>query len=293
MAKRVVTGKEAAKAEIIDEEHHEETLWPPLLSLGLFVLGLGLALLATSWWFIGVLMIVVYCESMLAFMIVETFNPSRPTPEEYAKIQEEENNIDPDTRFGPNGALWIFISSEGLFFAALIAVSVLIRYASGLEWHPAEELNIPLTALNTFVLLISSYTMAQAVYAAKEKKRSVRLWLTATILLGSTFLGIQVFEYIQLVVVEDFTLSKNVNTSTFFLQTGFHGAHVFAGLVVLIFVTIRSYMGDYDEGYYSPIERAGLYWHFVDVVWIFLFTILYLIDGKQTRDFIALCLPGI
>jgi cytochrome c oxidase subunit III len=161
------------------------------------------------------------------------------------------------------------------------------------QWPlPYDELTNPLainlTALNTFILICSSLTMVLSLSAFQDnKKKKGSAWLLATVLIGSTFLGIQVYEYCQLMLFHHyppgisatthFRPSVSLFASCFFTMTGFHGAHVTGGVILLSVIWIRSLFGAYSKTHYAPVELAGLYWHFVDLVWIILFTIVYLL----------------
>ncbi len=173
--------------------------------------------------------------------------------------------------------VWLFLVSEVMFFTALIGAYIVLRLANP-DWPvPSTVLNIPLTGLNTFLLICSSVTLVLGFAAAQDGRKAVMCrWLVATVLLGSTFLGIQAFEYHKL-VHEGLTPSSSIFGSCFFTLTGFHGLHVLGGVLWLITVTIKAFAGVYDDGRHLGIELAGLYWHFVDLVWIILFTIVYLI----------------
>ncbi|MGP0066195.1 MAG: cytochrome c oxidase subunit 3 [Isosphaeraceae bacterium] len=151
-----------------------------------------------------------------------------------------------------------------------------------------NPLAINLTAGNTFVLICSSVTMVLALSAIQRGKRAKFLFfLGATVLIGSTFLSVQVYEYYQLMfghhyppgisATTHFRPSVSLFASCFFTMTGFHGAHVTGGVILLACIFIRAVMGGYSPTHYAPVEMAGLYWHFVDLVWIILFTIVYLI----------------
>lgn len=158
---------------------------------------------------------------------------------------------------------------------------------------PYDELTNPLainlTAGNTFVLICSSVTMVLALAAIqKGNKARCSLFLLATVLIGSTFLGVQVYEYYQLSVghhyppgisaTGHFRPSVSLFASCFYTMTGFHGAHVTGGVILLAVIFIRSFFFNaYSQTHYAPVELAGLYWHFVDLVWIILFTIVYLV----------------
>lgn len=151
-----------------------------------------------------------------------------------------------------------------------------------------NPLSIDLTALNTFILICSSVTMVLALSAIQRgDKMRLALWLAATILIGSTFLGIQIYEYYQLMFGHRYSVGVSSSghfqpdaslfASCFFAMTGFHGAHVTGGVVALTLIWLRSVFGGYSAESHAPVELAGLYWHFVDLVWIILFTVVYLI----------------
>jgi heme/copper-type cytochrome/quinol oxidase subunit 3 len=151
-----------------------------------------------------------------------------------------------------------------------------------------NPLSIDLTALNTFVLICSSVTMVLALAAIQRgDRRKLSLFLLATMLIGGTFLGVQVYEYYQLMVghhyppgisaTGHFRPSVSLFASCFFTMTGFHGAHVAGGVIMITCIFIQSLLGTYSQNHHSPVELVGLYWHFVDLVWIILFTVVYLI----------------
>jgi heme/copper-type cytochrome/quinol oxidase subunit 3 len=151
-----------------------------------------------------------------------------------------------------------------------------------------NPLAINLTAGNTFVLICSSVTMVLALSAVQRGKRGKFLFfLGATVIIGSIFMSVQVYEYYQLMVghhyppgisaTTHFRPSVSLFASCFFTMTGFHGAHVTGGVILLTCILIRAILGGYSSTHYAPVEMAGLYWHFVDLVWIILFTIVYLI----------------
>jgi heme/copper-type cytochrome/quinol oxidase subunit 3 len=151
-----------------------------------------------------------------------------------------------------------------------------------------NPLSIDLTAANTFVLICSSVTMVLALAALQDgNTRKCSMFLAATVLIGSCFLGVQVYEYYQLAqghhyppgisATGHFRPSVSLFASCFFTMTGFHGAHVFGGVVMMTCIFIQSLRGAYSRNHYSPVELVGLYWHFVDLVWIILFTVVYLL----------------
>ncbi len=186
-------------------------------------------------------------------------------------------------------AMWLFIAQDAMGFVGLISAYIVLRSAHpGTEWRPTvgdygmeghaglPELNKFLTGINTFILIVSSFTMVLALDSVQRGAIGrLKLFLFATIALGATFLGIQVYEYRHL-MSEGMHMNAGPYASTFFMCTGFHGAHVFAGVVYLTCIWIGALRGKFSATNYSPIELAGLFWHFVDLVWIILFTIIYL-----------------
>jgi len=177
-------------------------------------------------------------------------------------------------------AFWLFIGSECLLFGSLIATYLVYegRSISGPTTH--EILNIPLTSISTFDLLMSSLAMVLALAAvARGDKLWSRVWLATTALLGSMFLGFQAYEFTHF-VREGLTLQVNLFGSTFFVLTGFHGGHVFVGVMWLLTLLFRSFQGKLGPDKALNVEIAGLYWHFVDVVWIVIFTVVYLIQRQ-------------
>jgi cytochrome c oxidase subunit III len=196
-------------------------------------------------------------------------------------------------------AIWAFIGSECMLFVSLISTYLIYKGRSIVGPFPHEAwtspsgqhfnaiLNIPVTSFSTFVLLMSSLAMVLALAAVQNKelpKRTLgekilgssKLWLWMTALLGTTFLGCQAFEFTSF-VHEGLTIRTNLFGSSFFTLTGFHGAHVTAGviwLLTLLAIDYRRGLGPKDA---TNVDIAALYWHFVDVVWIAIFTLVYLI----------------
>ena len=176
--------------------------------------------------------------------------------------------------------MWIFLASECLFFGALISTYLIFRNESLQGPDPAEILNIPVTSASTFVLLMSSLTMVLAVYGAQHGRLGMmKLMLLATIVLGIGFLGFQVYEFISF-AHEGLGFTTNQFGSTFYVLTGFHGTHVGVGVLYLTSLLIAS---NRRTGLGSEralhVDLAGLYWHFVDIVWIVIFTIIYLVPN--------------
>jgi heme/copper-type cytochrome/quinol oxidase subunit 3 len=175
-------------------------------------------------------------------------------------------------------AMWLFLASECLLFGALISTYVLYRGRSQVGPYPHEVFDIPYTSVSSFVLLASSLTMVLALAAAQRGDvGQMRLWLLSTAMLGLTFVGGQVYEFTVFVVRDDLTLETNLFGSTFFVLTGFHGVHVTVGILMLLSLVGMSFVGRLPRDPSFPIEMVGLYWHFVDIVWIVIFTVVYLI----------------
>ena len=176
-------------------------------------------------------------------------------------------------------AMWMFLGSECLLFGGLISTYMLYRGRHEGSPGPAQVFDVPLTSVSSFVLLMSSLTMVMAVNAAKARDdRNTKLWLTVTALLGSLFVGGQVYEFTAF-YKEGLGFTTSLFSSSFFTLTGFHGVHVTIGVMMLLaLVAIISrdrVTGDKAE----VVEMVGLYWHFVDVVWVVIFTLVYLIPA--------------
>ncbi|MHC5212199.1 MAG: cytochrome c oxidase subunit 3 [Planctomycetota bacterium] len=193
---------------------------------------------------------------------------------------------------GGKVGMWIFIAQDGMAFGGLLLAYALLRIfadvwpAEGLT--PTDVLGIGLTAFATFVLICSSVSMVMAVQASQHARQGATVfWLLLTILGGVVFLGIQAYEYTHLVhlgigFTEATFQGQALNPmfgSTFYVVTGFHGAHVTAGVIYLTCILFGAMKGKYTKGglSHSPVELVGLFWHFVDLVWILVFTFIYLL----------------
>ena len=173
---------------------------------------------------------------------------------------------------------WAFLGSECMFFGSLIATYLVYRGRDTVGPHPHDVLNIPFTSVSAFVLLMSSLTMVLALAAVQRgNARGTKIWLAATALLGMTFIAGQCFEFIHF-VYDGLKLQTNLFGSTFFVLTGFHGTHVTVGVIWLWSLFAMAVRGKLGTDKSLDVEIAGLYWHFVDVVWIAIFTLIYLIQ---------------
>jgi heme/copper-type cytochrome/quinol oxidase subunit 3 len=188
-------------------------------------------------------------------------------------------------------AMWVFLASDCMFFASLIATYLIYRsraeelYLAGQGKGPLphEILDIPYTSVSAFVLLMSSLTMVLALASVqKGDVRGTRIWLLATAVLGSIFVGGQFFEFTHF-KHEGLGLTTNMFGSTFFTLTGFHGAHVTIGIFMLLSLFVLSLRGGVTKRDAINVEIVGLYWHFVDIVWIIIFTLVYLIPYQDIK----------
>jgi cytochrome c oxidase subunit 3 len=195
-----------------------------------------------------------------------------------------------DQREASSLGMWVFLAQEIMFFGGLFLAYTVYR-----SLHPAafadasHHLDWKLGALNTVVLIGSSLTMALAVHAAAlGHRRQIVLWLLLTVALGSVFLGVKVVEYADkfehhLVPGPHFQFEgpharpAQIFYSLYFAMTGLHAAHMIIGIPIILTVAWFAHRGKYDPQYYTPVEMTGLYWHFVDIIWIFLFPLLYLV----------------
>jgi heme/copper-type cytochrome/quinol oxidase subunit 3 len=196
----------------------------------------------------------------------------------------------PPTSTGLNSRkmlMWLFLASDCMFFGTLIATYMTYRNRSEdlrMPPYPSEILDIPYTSVSAFVLLMSSLTMVLALSAIQRAdNRGFRIWILATALLGSIFVGGQFFEFTSF-AHEGLTLSSNLFGSTFFVLTGFHGAHVTVGIIWLLTLFVISLRGGIPQDHALDVEIAGLYWHFVDIVWIVIFTLVYLMPYEVVSE---------
>jgi cytochrome c oxidase subunit III len=187
--------------------------------------------------------------------------------------------------------MWLFLLTEVLFFGGLFFAYLLYRM-----WYfeafaeASRTIQIAPGLINTAVLIGSSLTMALGVRAAQTSQRAATVrWLILTILLGLVFLGIKVYEYadkfehhhvpgVNFISESPWAAQEQIFFSLYFTMTGLHALHMIVGVVMMSVITWMAYKGKFDSTYYTPVEMAGLYWHFVDLVWIYLFPLLYLVE---------------
>ena len=187
--------------------------------------------------------------------------------------------------------MWVFLATEILFFGGLfLGYTVYRGMYPAVYGEASRRLDIVFGTINTGVLLCSSLTMAMAVHAAQLGKRKLLVvFLILTMLLGATFLGIKFYEYYQkyqenLIPGAGFEWkgADATHASLFFIfyfvMTGMHAVHMIIGIGLMAILVVLTWRGKFNAIYYSPIELGGLYWHFVDIVWVFLFPLLYLVE---------------
>jgi len=181
---------------------------------------------------------------------------------------------------------WLFLLSDAFSFGGLLIAYGILRAGAGVWWPPGEPpLGINFTAGLTFLLICSSVTMVLAVAAARDGDRAGTVrFLALTILGGVLFLTGQFHEYFGIagkgLIAHGLVFGHSARATTFFLITSFHGFHVFSGVVLLAVMLVRTRRGLHDGGNHDAIEAAGLFWHFVDLVWILVFTFVYLVPAQ-------------
>ncbi|MFB2834165.1 heme-copper oxidase subunit III [Floridanema evergladense] len=189
-----------------------------------------------------------------------------------ATVEASHHEAHPDLRVW---GLLTFLASESLMFGGFFA-SYLIYRGGAANWPPeGTEVELLLPAINTIILVSSSFVIHLGDTAIKKNNvNGMRLWYAVTALMGATFLGGQVYEYLTL----GYGLTTNIFSNCFYLMTGFHGLHVFVGLLLILGVLWRSRRaGHYSASKHVGIEMAEIYWHFVDIIWIVLFSLLYIL----------------
>ena len=173
--------------------------------------------------------------------------------------------------------MWLFLASEVMFFTGFLGAYIALRMAGTREEFPGHELNKVLAGFNTIVLICSSLTMALGVGSIQRGNvGALKKNLVLTILLGATFLVVKGIEYSAKFSAGHFP-HTSIFYGTYFVLTGFHGLHVLGGIVALSTILMMAARGRFSAAWHTPVENVGLYWHFVDIVWIFLFPLLYLI----------------
>jgi len=192
--------------------------------------------------------------------------------------------------------MWTFLITEVLFFGGMFTAYVIYRNLYPLAFAATSQvMNVPLGGLNTGVLICSSLTMAMAVRAAQLGNRLHQIWfLIGTMFFGLVFLGVKAYEYTEKYIehlipgpnfafpdAPQYVHNVQILFFLYFAMTGMHAVHMIVGLGLLTYLLIMAYRSKFGPAYFTPVEMIGLYWHFVDVVWIFLFPLLYLIGHTR------------
>ncbi len=176
-------------------------------------------------------------------------------------------------------AMWLFLGSECLLFGGLISTYMLYRNRHSEDVGPDQLWDIPFTSASSFVLLMSSLTMVLAVSAINRKDlRNTKLWMTVTALLGALVIAGQVYEFTTF-YREGLGYTDSLFASSFYTLTGFHGVHVSVGIIMLLSLIVMIAKNRISGDKAETVEMIGLYWHFVDVVWIVIFALVYLIPA--------------
>ncbi len=287
--------------------HHEEpSWWPPIMGLSVILLGLGIYFIAKGVGdnsyrppannmisvYEGLFLIILFFILFAGALLHET-SPKR-FKQSHADYEARMDELLKKPRgFAKFSFIWVFLASETLFFSLLIGSGIALRIntngyldaAQGGTWIPAHILNVPITAFNTFMLICSSYTMVKGLqWIERGNSRKGSYYLFATVIFGLAFVSIQANEYLGLWAANfrpDLASAKALGINplfpaTFYIETGFHGLHVFFGVFVMFFVALKAYRGGYTAEDHDSVELIGYYWHFVDLVWIILFTVVYL-----------------
>lgn len=187
--------------------------------------------------------------------------------------------------------MWVFLSTELLLFGGLfVSYSAFRYYFPNIFAEASQGLDAVIGTINTAILIVSSMFVALAVYAVKNDQRKKLLFsLSAAIVLGTAFMVLKGYEYYNHYKHHEFpglsfdysvphAMEKQVYFFLYFAMTGLHALHLTVGICLVLFVLFRAYRRNYSPAYYAPVENVGLYWHFVDIIWIFLYPLLYLID---------------
>jgi len=194
---------------------------------------------------------------------------------EHHLVEPAESPLTPES-WGKLG-MWNFLAADAMSFGGLLAAYGALRYGDPHWPVPSSILGIQLTAAMTFLLVCSSVTMVEALAGFRAGDQAkIRKFLGLTILGGILFLSCQAYEWTHL-IEHGQSIRKNNFGASFFILTGFHGMHVFSGVVYLSVILARAFMGKYTDPHNNEIEIAALYWHFVDLIWILVFTFVYLL----------------
>lgn len=253
-----------------NNEHSEDkhSFMPIVISVGVSILLLGL-IIYIPLFVAGLIITAVALLKVFKDGFEEKFSKSKETPEEAWPLEQQGKE-----KIG----VWVFLTSEILIFGSLIAAYVYVRLGSS-SWPIASQThNVILGMINTIILLTSSLSIVLALYFIRAGNTTgLKVGLTSAFALGSAFLVIKLgFEWPEL-IRKGFTINSGLPGSTYYVLTGVHAVHLAAGLVAVGYLMLRAFNGGFNSSKHSGVENVGLYWHFVDIVWMFLFPLFYLI----------------
>jgi len=269
-------GAVAATGALGDEggEHHahHQSSKPIILSTGIAVSFLGLALLIYSWG----LAIFVLGLAIDAFAIIGWMNDDMH--ERFAMPKELSETWPFSAIDKMRLGMWMFLSTDVILFGAILGAYIYIRSFTPNWPIPGSIHEVPLGLANTIVLLTSGLTAYLALESIKEgKQRNMIMWLGATFALGATFLAVKGAEWYNLYFGKDFSWSTSLAGSTYYFTVGLHAAHVTVGLILMVYLIRKGMMGGYTKENHVGVENFALYWAFVDIVWVFVFPLFYLL----------------
>ena len=256
------------KSEESKPEEKKQTFTPLLLAAGLALFMLGLLIFLP----LAIGGLIIFALTLLKVYkdnVEEKFSDFKESVEEkwpLEKLDKEKVGV------------WIFLMSEILIFGSLIVAYVFVRISSG-SWPVATQVHdVTIGTANTIILLTSSLFMVLALYSIRAGNTTgMKICLGSAFALGFAFLDIKLgFEWPEL-AAKGFTINSGLPGSTYYILTGLHAAHVGAGMVAIGYLLIRAQQGGFTSTKHTAVENIGLYWHFVDIVWMFLFPLFYLI----------------
>jgi cytochrome c oxidase subunit 3 len=255
---------EAVEVENLAHDEAPEDIHLPPPSIAPLIVGIGVTLLLT-----GMIAPVLGVIGLVIALVGGLRMARFPDIEVPANFLREVNN----RKLG----MWAFIGSEVMFFTSLIGTFIAFKINHPAAFEEAHKvLSLPLATIGTTVLIVSSFAVVMGLEAIQSNDRRVFLnWMGLTVAFGLTFVSIQAFEWYEL--MHEGIKAGGIFGTVFFTTTGFHGLHVLGGIVWLGLIMLRARRGEYSAENNLGIEIFGLYWHFVDVVWIVLFTVIYLI----------------